>query len=938
MLHPRKGILLMQPFNRGSPRPGATAATAPGGIRGAGVARIAASAARCALLLLPLTTLGRAPAASQAPAGAAPAPSLHAGAAVGVLRIDGRLDEPAWAAAAPATRFTQSFPSPGGPPSQPTEARVVLGEDALYVGMRMYDSRPDSIAAQLTRRDDEGAFSDWAHAVIDSYHDRRTAFRFSVNPRGVKRDVAHVGDGSEDASWDAVWDVATSVDSLGWTAEFKIPLSQLRFSSRTAGVNGWGLQLMRDIARYQERDSWAPWTRNDPGFVSRFGTLTGVESVRRPRGFEVLPYVSSRVERGPGAAGLSSSTGEASASLGADLKYGFGSGLTLTATLNPDFGQVEVDPATINLTAFETFLTEQRPIFVEGAEIFDFGRPATFNSWARLRPFYSRRVGRAPQRELHGAGFEAAEQPAQTTIASAVKLSGKTRSGWTVGALDAVTLAEHARFTLPDGSAARAEVEPLTNYFVGRLRRDLRAGATAVGGMLTAVNRDLSDPALAPLLRSSAYLAGVDFDHSWMDRRWNVNGFLAHSRVQGSREAILSTQRSSARYFQRPDAGYLSLDPERTRLDGHAGALTVQKVGGGHWLGSLTYEETSPGFELNDGGFQSRADARALSTYLAYRENRPSRGFHSYTVYGFSNTAWNFGGLRVSDTYGLGADTRLRSFWRVNATTIVNPATHDDRLTRGGPLSRTPAAWQGLLTVHTDPRRELSGRLELAYRTTRSGEYDRIAAAGVDLRPSRTVRVGLGPRLVLEYDPDQYVRSVPDPLADETFGQRYVFANVSQTVVSLDGRLDWTFSPTLSLQLFAQPYVAVGDFSGYKELRTPGRFLFDVYGRDRGTVREASGCAAESAPGGGYALDPDGAGPADCFHVGEQDFNYRSLRGNAVLRWEYRPGSALFLVWQQDRFSYEQDGRFRLGREYGELFRRPAEHVLLVKATYWLGR
>lgn len=309
-------------------------------------------------------------------------PEVVAAPLTGTIQIDGRLDELAWSAASPATDFVQSWPRQGEPASFATEARVLVGEDALYVGVRMYDPRPDSIAAPLARRDAVGIYSDWLHVMIDSRLDRRTAFRFTVNPRGVQKDVYHYDDGNEDLNWDAVWEVATAIDSLGWTAEYRIPFSQLRFATGGSGAGEWGLGIMRDVARHEERSTWSPWTRDTPGFVSSFGTLRGVGMVKSPRRLEVLPYVSSQLVRAPGELGnpfYRANAGTAAA--GVDLKVGLPHGLMLSATINPDFGQVEVDPAEVNLTVFETFFSEKRPFFIEGQDIFGFGRVRSFNRY-----------------------------------------------------------------------------------------------------------------------------------------------------------------------------------------------------------------------------------------------------------------------------------------------------------------------------------------------------------------------------------------------------------------------------------------------------------------------------------------------------------------------------------------------------------------------------
>jgi hypothetical protein len=901
-------------------------------------------------LVVGLALSAPAGAQQQTPRDSAALRTVGAAPAAGDIRLDGRLVEEAWAAAPVAGEFTESYPTPGRAARERTEVRVLYAPDALYVGVRMFDSAPDSIAAQLARRDASGIFSDWVHVMLDTHHDRRSAYRFSVNPRGVQKDVFHSDDTSEDIAWDAVWQVATRVDSLGWVAEYRIPLSQLRFDGGVPpGGRVWGLGVQRDVARREERTSWSPWTRNDGGFVSRFGDLTGLNGLHATRHLELLPYTSARLDRSPRslspAGGPFYSATDVGVAVGADLKYGLASGLTLTATVNPDFGQVEVDPAVVNLSAFESFFPEQRPFFTEGAEIFRFAQPNTFNSYNFIQPFYSRRIGRRPQRGLGGTvdGREVmfSDVPEQTTIAAAAKVTGRTH-GWTIGLMDAVTPREHGDFlgrsivgsdTLLERRSAL--VEPLANYFATRVRRDLNGGRTVAGAMLTATHRDLEDPALASMLRSAAYLGGVDFEHLWGNRGWSLNGYLVGSRIQGARGVITAAQNASARYFARPDADYLAVDTTRSSLDGVAGSLTLAKLGGTHWVGSLTYQTVSPGFEINDLGFQTRTDYHALSTDVIYRENRAGRHFRSYSFYGFSNHTWNYGGNSIFQSAYVGGDAQLSNFWSFGGRIGGGPSYRNDRLTRGGPIGAVPAQWSARVTARSDSRKRYIVGASASYREDESGEWDHVVGLSLDVRPSAALRIRLEPSWVNENDTDQYIRTVTDALATNTYGRRFVFADIEQTTMSMGTRVDWTFTPRLSLQLYAQPFEARGNFSHYKEFTEPGEFRFARYGEEIGTL-------TRDDTSGVYTVDPDGpSGPGQAFSVGrgfgERDFRLRSLRGNAVLRWEYRPGSTLFFVWQQDRSGLDYTGDFTSAENDGSLFRDPARNIFVIKASYWFG-
>jgi hypothetical protein len=872
----------------------------------------------------------------------APPPVLQASRAASAIRVDGRLDDADWALADTATGFVQLRPTPGAAASQRTEVRVLYDDAALYVAARMHDDHPDSIAAPLARRDvASGLYSDWFDVLVDSYHDRRTGFRFAVNPRGVRRDVYHSNDANEDASWDPVWEVATAVDSAGWTAEFRIPLSQLRFPRAAEGAERtWGVNFSRTVARRDEIAYWSKVPPNFTGLVSQAGDLRGLVGIGTPRRLEVVPYSSARLTREPGEPrDPFFSENEFAGSVGADVKAGLPGGLTLSATINPDFGQVEVDPAVVNLSAFETLLPENRPFFVEGVDIFRFGNLLSFISPGYAPYFYTRRIGRTPQlggQLPPGVPVEYLDVPTQSTILGAAKVSGRTPGGWSVGIMDAVTGKESGRYAAFDSAAGRfrtveSPVEPLSNYFVGRARRDFRAGNTLVGGIVTATHRDMGDEVFDPFLRSSAYIGGIDAEHSWSKRTYSVSGYVAGSLINGSERAIALTQRSSARYFRRPDAAdYLTYDSTRTSMQGYSAALAFRKTG--DWRGSFYYQEISPGFEINDAGYQTRVDQRVFNGLYGYRRSKPGPTFRDWFVRVFTAQQWNYGGDHIASSFSARANVTLNNLWNASATLTHAPRTLNDRLTRGGPLTENPR-YSGLdASVGSDPRKPLVASVQGSYANDELGGFTRVAGVSLSGRPTSTIRFSVQPQLVLDRNTGQYIAAPADPTATATFGRRYVLADLRQTTVAVGTRLDWTFSPTLSLQLYAEPFVSAGEFSDYKELSRPRSFDTEVYGRDRGTIEEV-------APNR-FRVDPDGTGPARAFNFGQafgqSDFNLRSLRGNAVLRWEWRPGSTLFFVWQQEREGLEYFGDFDSGREFRGIFDSPSRNVLLIKATYWL--
>ncbi|MEX2111008.1 MAG: DUF5916 domain-containing protein [Gemmatimonadaceae bacterium] len=892
---------------------------------------------RCVILgpFAPLSLLAQTPTPAAPSAASAPAAVrvMKATRAPGSIQIDGKLDESAWAAAEPSGDFTQSYPQIGAKAIDPTEVRILYDDVALYVGVRMIDSRPDSIAAQLARRDASGIYSDWLHVVINSYHDRRNAFRFSVNPRGVPKDVLHSDDGNEDLNWDAVWEVATTIDSLGWVAEYRIPFSQLRFGGAAKGVERvWGIQVQRDIARRNERDSWSPWKVTDPGYVSFSGDLVGIVDIPTPRRLEIMPYVSTKVTREPGdRANPFFRATDASPSVGTDLKYGLPGGLTLTATANPDFGQVEVDPAVVNLSAFESFFPEKRPFFVEGASIFSLGTIRGGPSYGSQQVFYSRRIGRPPQRFPNAVYTDA---PDATTILGAAKVTGRIGK-WTVGVLDALTAEENARTMDASNVRSTTPVEPMTNYFVGRLRRDFRGGNTILGFGGTAVNRDLSDTVFTNLLRSRAIVASGDFEHRWKNRQYTLTGAFSRSLIGGSLPVVLDAQRSSARYYQRPDADYLEIDPAANLLYGSSAALGFNKSG--TWSYNATAKTVGPGYEVNDLGFMGRVDYRNLGASLNYNNNTPGKLLRAYSGGIGTNHAWNYGGDKIWTSVFTNGSLNFNNLWSMYFGGEYDPSHIDDRLTRGGPLGRQPTQWGSYLEIDTDTRKRLSYILYGDYYGDVRGGYSSTVQIGFTLRPSSSIRVTLFPTWNGYHNTIQFVRAVTDPLATTTYGGRYILSHLRQTTLSATTRVEWTLSPELSFQLYAQPFASSGEYTKFKELATPGEEAYLVYGEDGGsTITPVPDAAGEKVVS--YTVDPDGAGAAPSFSISNPDFRTHSLRGNAVIRWEYRPGSAFFFVWQQQRSDYVPfEGDFRPSREARQIFGRPS-NVFLVKATYWFAR
>ena len=841
--------------------------------------------------------------------------------AVSPPTLDGTLDDDVWQAAEPATGFRRDVPSDGLPATERTEVRVAYTNTALYVGARMFDRSPSRISRLRGRRDSFGQQNDQFLVQIDSYHDHRTAFVFGVTPAGGRNDLIAPNDGLEgmDTGWDPVWEVATTVDSLGWTAEIRIPFSQLRFPEGDRQI--WGINFRRDILHAGEAADWNWTPGTEAGWTSHFGHLLGLEGIPRPGRLEVLPYAVARgaFDQRADPANPFDDGSRFGGSMGVDLKYGLTSGLTLDGTINPDFGQVEADPAVVNLTAFETFFQERRPFFVEGASIFDFGGTQS------LRFFYSRRIGQRPALSARGAGTYV-DEPSASTILGAAKLSGKTESGWAVGILNATTQLERARVTDGlGGSVGRPPVDPLTNTTAVRVRKDLNGGASYAGVIGTGVTRSLSEAPFADL-RDLAFVGGVDFLHRFSDRRYSLQGWVGTSHITGSPEAILRAQRSSARYFQRPDQDYAVLDPSRTSLTGFAGELAFAKESG-EWLYGVEGSVLSPSFEMNDAGFQTIADLAALTVGGGKRWVEPTGLFRSASIR-VNGTEWrNFGNLSLLRQVSLAASGQTHGFRRLGFGFTRGFRVLDHRATRGGPAMVNPAQWTVRASWNGDGRNRVSGSLAGVYTADEEGSWWMSLSPTLRGRGEGWFSWSLSPGLSWSQQAAFYVTQADDGEATATFGRRYVFAGLDQAGIDVTARLDMAITPTMTLQVYAQPFVASGDYEGFGALAAPRTFDFLRYGENGSTI---------SVSGETYTVDADGVGPAEAVQFRNPDFRLRSFRSNVVLRWEYLPGSTLFLVWSQDRADRQVTDAFDGSGDLRRVFGDPMRNVFLIKASYWL--
>ena len=840
------------------------------------------------------------------------------------VTIDGRLDEKAWKRPG-ADGFTQNDPKDGQPSTEQTEVWVAYDDKALYVAAKCRDSEPKKIISLLGRRDSYME-SDWFYFAVDPYYDKRTGYEFAVNPAGSIMDLTLSNDVNNDDSWDGVWESKASIVADGWNVEMKIPFNQIRFAKMDEYV--WGVNFRRVIQRKNETAtfSWSP--KNEMAFVSKFARLTGIRGISPGVHVELTPYVTGQAQLRPAEAGNPFETGRKTAgNAGFDLKVGLKSNLTLDATVNPDFGQVEVDPAVVNLSAYETYFDEKRPFFIEGASLFNgFGRGGIyFNAninWPQPNLFYSRRIGREPEGYVTQDGY--VSMPDRSTILGAAKLTGNI-GGWNVGFINALTAREYAEIDNA-GLRSQEEVEPFSYYGVLRVQKDIGGGRQGLGIMATGVARDINNATLDGILNKNAFSLAVD-GFSFLDAKkdWVVGGWIGGTRIDGSAEDILRAQYSSMHYFQRPDATHVEVDPAATSLSGWGGRLNIGKQNG-KVIFIANLGVLSPGFDPNDAGFQSGgSDVINLSVIPALNFTKPGKIFQQVLVGGGGFANWDFGGNNVGKGAIFIAQGMFSNFWNFNAQIFGTAGSLNNRQTRGGPMTWLPASLNTSLDLSTDGRKAVV--LE-GYGSASGGNRDfKSWNGGISFRwkPVSNVSFSIGPSYYAETNETQWVGQFDDSLMTSTFGKRYAFARLKEKMISAEIRLNWTFTPRLSLQAYLQPFIAVGAYTDFKELAHPRKYDYTLFGENGSTIDYADGL---------YTIDPDGEGPAEAFAFGNPDFNVKSLRGTVVFRWEYLPGSLLYLVWTQNRADYANPGTLDLRRDFSDLLTAPGDNIFMIKVSY----
>ena len=803
--------------------------------------------------------------------------------------IDGRDDDSMWKSIPVISDFRQFEPTENGEPALRTEAKIAYDARNLYVTVRSYDPRPDSILAVLQRRDGFSLADDIILGV-DSYHDRRTGYMFRLTAAGAMADGYMFNDGEEDWGWNAVWQGAARVDSLGWVAEYRIPLSQLRYVP--SGENTMGFFIARRIARKGERVAWPLIRRSKTGSVSQWGEIPGFVGLQAPRRVELMPYTVAKYGYKPRGDGSARDAGATQA--GADLKIGLTSNVTLDAAINPDFGQVEADPGVLNLSAFEQFFAERRPFFLEGSGIFRYDIDCDDGQCTGL--FYSRRVGRSPQL---GGQFGDAASPKQSTILGAAKVTGRLGNGLSIGVIDAIT-------DRVQGTQART-IEPMTNYGVVRLQQDLRGGNSGVGLMLTNTTRR-NDEWTSDVLRGDAWTGGLDARHRFGGNRFQLSAQLAGSRVTGSQAAIARTQRSNVHLYQRADADHLTFDSTRTSLTGTLAQVSLDKQGGGITRFSTSAWYVAPGFEINDVGFRTRADEAGASAWLGIRPTKPfgimRRGGLNFNAYSTFNTS----GLTIGNGGNINANGQFKNFWFGYVGTGINNVvtSYSDRDARGGPALFLPRRMQMWMGVEGDSRKTVAP----SFNAQGGRRLDGLGSAwnlstGAQFRFGGQLNGSLNAGYGRNIDDQQWLGN----FTDATGSTKYTFGRLYQSTSSLTFRLNYTVTPTLSVESYVQPFVSVGEYTDWRALKNS---------RSSNRDERFEPFTERGAPDG---------------------FRFGQLRTNNVVRWEYRPGSVLFFVWTQGRDAFTNAPTdFGVQPAWTDVFAQRPQNVFLVKASYWFGR
>jgi hypothetical protein len=830
-------------------------------------------------------------------------------------KIDGHLNDAAWQQVPwGGGDFKQVSPDAGATPTVQTKFKILYDAKNLYVAVKNLDPDPSKIVSRMSRRD--GFEGDWIEMNIDSYYDKRSAFSFTASVSGVKGDEYVSNNGNNwDSNWDPIWYLKTSIDDEGWIAEFRIPLSQLRFADKPEHL--WGLQFTRRFFRNQERSLWQYIPPDASGWVHLFGELRGIKGIKPQKQLEIQPYIVTKTERMQREEGNPFATGKSSGvDVGLDAKIGITSDITLDLTVNPDYGQVEADPSQVNLSAFRLFFQERRPFFIEGNNTLNF--PITdFNS---NNLFYSRRIGRKPQEDVDTDESgddnvdEYVKNVTNTTILGAAKLTGKNKKGFSWGILESVTTEEKTSID-SIGFRKSQVIEPMTNYFVARAQQDISKGNTIIGGMFTATNRKITDKRL-DWIHNNAYSGGIDFVHNWKNRKYFINAKGLMSHVEGSQEAILGTQQASERYFQRPDNDHASVDSTRRSLTGTGGTIVYGKRSG-KWIYEAGFTWLSPQLELNDIGFLTQTDQMTQWIWTQYRVLNPKGIFRSQRYNFTEYLGWDFDKRNTSEGYELNTNLDFKNFWSFSGG--VNYETHNisNADLRGGPALYYPGNISTWLWLGTDNRKKFQFIISPQWRWGLSDYFKNYTLdLGLNFKPANALSISLSPSINTNRNKLQYVAT-----GDADNEDRYIVAEINQTTIRFTLRMTYMLTPNLSIQYWGQPFGTAGKYSNFKYITNADAATFN----QRFTHLPANWMALNADDE--YSVNENNDDSID-YTFTRPDFNFGQFRSNMVMRWEYIPGSTLFLVWAQEMNGafYDQNYRFS--------FEEKTHNILMMKFTY----
>lgn len=836
--------------------------------------------------------------------------------------IDGSIDDVAWQAGEWHGDFVQYEPLNGTAASQRTEFKLLYDDNNIYVAFKAYDNNPDSIIRRISRRDNgEG---DFVGVAFDSYHDMQTGFAFVTNAAGVKNDFIWSQDGrTEDDTWDPIWFTGAKIYDWGWAAEMRIPLTQLRFRISDEGV--WGLEGFRRIFRNQETSVWQFIDRNASGMVHSFGTLTGLTGIKPRKQADITPFVVGSLENFEREDGNPFATGTNwKYNAGLDAKFGITNNMTLDLTVNPDFGQVEADPSEVNLTAYETFFEEKRPFFIEGNNITNFRTGLGDGDLGFDNLFYSRRIGRSPHLWADTEDNEYSRMPRTTPILGAAKLTGKTPDGLSIGIVEAITAEGRAEIDSL-GERSWQTVEPLTNYLVSRVMKDFGGGRTVIGGAFTNTHRFLDNTGIDGLV-SNANTAGIDFTRYFGEERdWFITATAAGSNLSGSKTAIEKIQRSSVHYFQRPDADYVEVDPERTSLNGFGGNVQTGKVGGRWNFMAFAYLK-SPGFDLNDVGYLQSADGIITGLWSAYNFDKPFSIFRQIRPNANFWTGWDFGGTHQFTGGNLSIYVQFKNLWWTSIGGNYEGNSLSNNLLRGGPAMLYPSSVNGWFNLGTNESKKVSATV-FANASRGAENVSERYSAGIDftVKPGQSFTASIEPSYSINRNEIQWVTRTDDD-------EHYILSRIDQQIVSMSLRMNYNITPDLTIQYWGQPFLAAMDYSKFKVVTDPrAEKLADRYHLIADNEIEYDAGDNE------YLIDEDRDGTVD-YTFENPDNNYDQFLSNLVLRWEFSPGSTLFLVWSQTRSYSDDTGSFSLSQNLDNLYtsKRPYD-VFLIKFTYRFG-